>query len=166
MKIKQAILFLFTLSALSIARAQSGEVTKYPVSIGDAGIKNITVTDNIDLLLINAGDEEVKTRVPQDKLDKVRIFYSNGNLRVTTKGFISHDERIPVYVYVSDLKELTLIGNAFVRTKDVLDVGNLKVNIENDGRIALKSTGKVKVNAPEDYQVLNEERYHLVMSKE
>ena len=168
MKIKQTIILLFSLGLFAIANAQQveKEITKFPVVIGEAGIKNITVTDNIDLLLINAGDEEVKTRVPQDMLNKVRVFYSNGSLRVSSKGVLSHDERIPVYVYVNDLKEITLLGNAFVRTKDVLEATTLKVNIENEGRIALKSTGKVKVNAPEDYHVLNEERYHLVMSKE
>ena len=169
MKIKQTILLLFSLSVFAIANAQEQEkeIIKFPVVIGDAGIRNITVANNIDLLLINAlGDEEVKTRVPQDKLDKVRIFYSNGNLRVTSKGLLSRDERIPVYVYVNDLKQITLLGNAFVRTKDILEASNLKVFIENEGRIALKSTGKVKVNAPDDYRVLNEERYHLVMSKE
>jgi hypothetical protein len=168
MKFKNTILVLFSLAAMSCAHAQTGEkeITKFPVVIGEAGIKNITVSGNIDLLLLNAGDNEVKTRIPEEKLDKVRIFYSNGSLRVNTKGLLGRDERIPVYVYVNDLKELTLLGNAFVRTQDVLDVSNLKVNIENEGRIALKSTGKVKVYAPEDYHVLNEERYHLVMSKE
>jgi hypothetical protein len=166
MKIKQSILFVFSLFTLSIALAQSGEVKRYPLDIGKGGIKNITVTDNIDLLLINASDEEVKTQVPEAKLDKVKIFYSNGNLRVSTRGLLAHDERIPVYVYVNDLKEVTLLGNAFVRTKDILEVSNLKVNIENEGRIALRSTGKVRVTAPVDYHVLNEERYHLVMSQE
>ena len=168
MKIKQKIILLFSLGLFAISNAQQveKEITKFPVAIGDAGIKNITVADNIDLLLINAGEDEVKTRVPQDKLDKVRVFYSNGNLRVISKGGFSSNERIPVYVYVNDLKEITLLGNAFVRTQDVLEASNLRVNIENEGRIALKSTGKVKVNAPDDYHVLNEERYHLVMSKE
>jgi len=168
MKIKQTAILLFSLGLFAIANAQQVEIeiTKFPVVIGEAGIKSITVANNIDLLLINARDEEVKTCVPQDKLDKVRVFYSNGSFRVTSKGGVSSDERIPLYVYVTDLQEITLLGNAFVRTQDVLEVSNLKVNIENEGRIALKSTGRVKVNAPDDYHVLNEERYHLVMSKE
>jgi hypothetical protein len=169
MKIKQTIPILLTLiifSTAAFSQTGEGEVTKYPVVIGESGITNITVSDNIDLLLINAGDDEVRTRIPSESLNKVRVFYAKGNLRVSTKGSLPRGERIPVYVYVNDLKTLTLLGNAFARSQDVLQVANLKVNIEDQGKIALKSTGKVKVSAPDDYRVVNEERYHLVLSRE
>ena len=165
MKIKQPILFISAMMFFSFAFAQDGErnMAKFPVIIAESGIKGITVTDNIDLLLINARSEEIRTLVPQEFLDKVKITYLRGNLKISTKGFL-RDERVPVYVYVDDLQTLTLTGNAFARSRDILDVSNLKVNIEDEAKVALRSRGKMKVNAPENYRRIEEERYHLVLS--
>jgi hypothetical protein len=166
MKIKQSILFISAMMIFSFCFAQDREsnMAKFPVIIAESGIKSITATDNIDLLLINASSEEIRTLVPQECLDKVKITYSRGNLKISTKGFLPQDERVPVYVYVDDLQTLTLTGNAFARSRDILDLTNLKVNIEDEAKVALRSRGKMKVNAPENYRRIEEERYHLVLS--
>jgi hypothetical protein len=168
MKIKQSILFISAMLIFSASFSQGvdNQVSKFPVIVAEAGIKSITVSSNIDLLLINAGPNDIKTTVPQESLDKVRINYFAGKLKIATKGFLPLDERIPVYVYVNGLESLTASGNAFVRTKDILDANNLKVNIEDEAKVAIRSRGKMKVNAPENYRRIEEERYHLVLSTE
>ena len=168
MKIKQSILFISAMLILSAAFSQGydNQVSKFPVIVAEAGIKSITISSNIDLLLINAGASDIKTTVPQESLDKIRINYVGGKLRIATKGYLPRDERIPVYVYVNGLETLTVTGNAFARSKDILDVSNLKVNIEDEAKVAIRSRGKMKVNAPENYRRIEEERYHLLLSAE
>ena len=41
-----------------------------------------------------------------------------------------------------------------------------EVNIEDEAKVAIHSRGKMRVNAPENYRRLEEERYHLVLSTE
>lgn len=168
MKIKQSILLIATMMIFSAPFAQNldNHTNKVPVIVAESGIRSITVSNNIDLLLINAGSEDIKTTVPQESVDKLRISYSKGNLRVSTKGYLPKDERIPVYVYVNSLETLTVTGNAFARSRDILDAYNLRVNIEDEAKVALRSRGKMKVNAPENYRRIEEQRYHLVLSTE
>ena len=168
MKIKQSILFIATLMIFSTPFAQSidNHTSKFPVIVAESGIKSITVSNNIDLLLINAGSDDIKNTVPQESVDKLKISYVKGNLKLSTRGYLAKEERIPVYVYVNDLETLTLTGNAFARSRDILDLSNLKVNIEDEAKVALRSRGKMKVNAPENYRRIEEQRYHLVLSTE
>ena len=130
----------------------------------ESGIRNITVSENIDLVLYNASPEEVKVSVPREQLDKIKITYSNGNLQISAKGFFKTNERIYVYAWVNSLESLTLRGNSSTRSNDILDASNLRVNIQDEARVALRSRGKVKVNAPVNYHRLEEERYHLLLS--
>jgi len=168
MKIKQSILLIATMMIFSAPFAQSldNHTTKVPVIVAESGIRTITASNNIDLLLINAGAEDIRTTVPQESVDKLKISYVKGNLKLSTRGYLPKDERIPVYVYVSDLETLTVTGNAFARSRDILDVNNLKVNIEDEAKVAIRSRGKMKVNAPEHYRMIEEQRYHLVLSTE
>ena len=168
MKIKQSILFVLGMLLISATYAQgvSNKSFKTPVIIAESGIKHITASSNIDLLLINVdGEEDIKASIPKQDLGKVKVVYSRGTLSISTKGYLNADERIPVYVYVDRLQSITLTGNAFARSRDILDCPNLQVNIEDDARVAIKSRGKVKVNAPEDYKMVEEERYHLLLTK-
>ena len=167
MKIKQSILFVLGMLLISATYAQgvNKKSFKAPVIIAESGIKHINASSNIDLLLINVNDDEdIKASIPQQDLGKVKVVYSRGTLSISTKGFLTADERISVYVYVDRLQSITLSGNAFARSRDVLDCPYLQVNIEDEARVAIKSRGKVKVNAPDDYKMVEEDRYRLVLS--
>jgi hypothetical protein len=167
MKIKQSI---FIVSALMIFSTSFGQgVSKHgvktPVIVAESGIKTINASNNIDLLLLNANDDDdIKASVPRSSLDKVKITYNRGNLTIAVKGFLPREERIPVYVYVDELEVLNLSGNASVFSRDILDLRSLKVNILDDAKVALRSRGKMKVNAPDNYHRIEEERYHLLLS--
>ena len=167
MKIKQSILIITAMLMFSVSFSQGlAHVSKFPVIVAEAGIKNITVSNNIDLLLINVGADDIKTTVPQESVEKLNINYSGGKLKISTKGYLPREERIPVYVYVSGLENLTVTGNAFARSRDILNAYNLKVNIEDEAKVAIRSRGRMRVNAPENYKRIEEERYHLVLSTE
>ncbi len=168
MKIKQSILILSAVLMFSSSFSQSinKQLSRAPVIVAESGIRSITVSSNIDLLLINAGADDIKTTVPTESVDKLIINYAGGKLKIATKGYLPLEERIPVYVYVSGLETLTVTGNAFARSRDILNAYNLKVNIEDDAKVAIRSRGKMKVNAPENYKRIEEERYHLVLSTE
>jgi len=168
MKIKQSILILSSMLMFSFSFSQGidRQLSKVPVIVAESGIRSITVSSNIDLLLINAGADDVKTSVPTESVDKLLINYSGGKLKIATRRYLPLDERISVYVYVNGLESLTVTGNAFARSKDILDAYNLKVNIEDEAKVAIRSRGKMRVNAPENYKRIEEERYHLVLSTE
>ena len=167
MNIKQSILILSSMLIFSASFSQSQtNHSRSPVIVAESGIKSITISNNIDLLLINAGTEDIKTEVPQSSVEKLNISYADGKLKISTRGFLPRDERISVFVYVNELESLTVTGNAFARSKDILNSYNLKVNIEDEAKVAIRSRGKMRVNAPENYRRIEEERYHLVLSTE
>jgi Putative auto-transporter adhesin, head GIN domain len=166
MKIKQTLLFLSILAfgSGSIAQGVSKREFKTPVIIAESGIKGITASRNIDLVLFNADEEDIKATVAPGGSNKLKISYAKGHLKVATKWDLPADERITVHVYVSNLQTLNLYGNVFARSMDVLNASNLVVNLDEGARIALKTRGKMKVNAPENYRTIEEQRYHLIIS--
>ena len=168
MNIKQSMLILSAMLIFSASFSQQSRTdhSRSPVIVAESGIKSITVSSNIDLLLLNAGAEDIKTEVPQSSVEKLNINYADGKLKISTRGYLPRDERISVFVYVNELESLTVTGNAFARSKDILNAYKLKVNIEDEAKVAIRSRGKMRVNAPENYRRLEEERYHLVLSTE
>jgi len=60
MKIKQSILFVLGVLLISATYAQgvSNKSFKPPVIIAESGIKHITASGNVDILLINVNDDE------------------------------------------------------------------------------------------------------------
>lgn len=163
---KQRFLFfiaLFTLVQVSAFSQSNSNDKREPVIYSEEQIRSITVADGVDVILIQGRDDRQSVKLPDESLGLVKLSFSRGNLQLAKKNKFSN-ERVLVYVEVYALEDITLKGNSFITSKGILDVDNLEVNLDGEARIAIRSRGKLKINAPSDYQLVQEEKYFAAYS--
>jgi putative autotransporter adhesin-like protein len=163
---KQRFLFfiaLFSLVQVSAFSQSKSNDKKEPVIYSEDEIRSISVSDGVDVILIQGKEDRQSVKLPDESLGLVKVNFSRGNLQLTKKNRFSN-ERVLVYVEVYALQNITLKGNSFITSKGILDIDNLEVNLDGEARIAIRSKGKLKVNAPSDYQLVQEEKYFAAYS--
>jgi hypothetical protein len=163
---KQRFLFfiaLFSLVQLTAFSQKNVNDKKEPIIYSEEEIRNISVADGVDVILLQGREEHQTVKLPDESLGLVKITLSRGNLHLAKKNKFSN-ERVLVYVEVYALQSITLKGNSFVTSKGILDLDNLQVNLDGEARLAIRSKGKLKINAPNDYQLVQEEKYFAAYS--
>ena len=163
---KKTFLFfiaLFSLVQISAFSQDRVNDKKVPVIYSEEEIRNISVSDGVDVILMQGRDDRQTVKLPDESLGKVKVNFVRGNLQLAKKNKFSK-ERVLVYVEVVALQSVTLKGNSFITSKGVLDVDGLQVNLDGEARLAIRSKGKINVNAPSDYQMVQEEKYFAAYS--
>jgi|GEM_PF-4006077 len=163
---KKTFLFfiaLFSLVQISAFSQDRVNDKKDPVIYSEEEIRNISVSDGVDVILVQGREDRQTVKLPDESLGKVKVNFSRGNLQLAKKNKFSK-ERVLVYVEVSALQSVTLKGNSFITSKGVLDIDGLQVNLDGEARLAIRSRGKIKINAPSDYQMVQEEKYFAAYS--
>lgn len=65
---------------------------------------------------------------------------------------ISELGQVNVRVPVNQLELLEIIGNATVLSENTLNISNLVVSMQGEGKIDIKNTGSIKVKSDAGYQ--------------
>lgn len=125
----------------------------------DYGISEITVSDNIDVILIQGSEEDLRIRAVENTFSRLDMKVEGENLSIAPKKGQLTGERVALYITVDNLKHLTLKGNSFATTRGKLTSRNLLVTIHDNAKMQLGSDGKVVVETPDNYQVLKERQY-------
>lgn len=148
------------------ANAQFGYYNgKRPIIIEKDEIRHIEITGNIGMVLRKEKGNGVNVGIAPQFSDKVKVTVRDGKLSIATKENVPANEQLIVYAWFDDLESLTLNGKVLVASVGVLNYGNLVVNLDKESRVSLKTTGKIKINAPEDYQYIQREKYSSVDSE-
>jgi hypothetical protein len=135
---------------------------KRPILVDEDAIRHITVSGNVDVVLRQNSKPGTIVKVEEK---------STGNLKASVADrdlFIESDpnstERVVVYVWTDDLYTLTLKDNSYAVSIGILDFRDLRVNILDKARVALRAADKIRFNAPSDRQLVSNEKYFSVMS--
>ncbi|MBC7902800.1 MAG: DUF2807 domain-containing protein [Gemmatimonadaceae bacterium] len=155
---------LFTLAICTLLQLGSFAQSKknhYPITT-EEGISHITVASNIDILLIQSADDKVNVRVKPENLDKLKVVLHGTSLFLDTKA--NSNERIEVFVTVDELKGLRLNGNSYAVSHGILESGLLKVDLDETSRVAIRTNGKIRVNAPKKQTLIEESKSSAVYS--
>lgn len=130
--------------------------------VAEESIRNIFVTDNIDVLLIEDKPERAGVKVSSTAVEKLRVRVDGESLYLSTEKNVAEDERVHVFVTVSDLHRLELSGNSYATTKGILHARNLSVVLKENARTALRSKGEVLVTTPADYRITKNKEFYSV----
>jgi hypothetical protein len=160
---KQKFIFLIALFSMlqSAVFSQDDKKTQsvFTTLYSDYAISAITVADNIDVVLIQGSEEDVTLRAIVNTFSRLDMNVEGETLVISPKAGLLKNERVALFITVSDLKRLTLTGNAFATTRGKLTSKSLLVTIRDNAKLQLGSNGKVVVDTPDNYQVLRERQY-------
>jgi hypothetical protein len=137
---KRIVLFL-----IQITIAVSFYSCEKPGCLGSAGsvaseervltpFSQLTLEDNIDLLLIQGDTEKIEITAPENIIPNIQTLISDGMLTVSNKAdcrwMRSADEKIKVRLYFKELSLISYEGSGNITNSDTLKLSSLRLNSE------------------------------------
>lgn len=139
---------------------------KRPIIVDEDAIRHITVSGNVDVVLRPNPRPGTVVKVENKATDKVKASVSGGDLYIDSKSSVKENERIVVYVWSDELQTLTLNDNTYAVSIGILDFKDLRVNINDKARVALRNSDKIRFNASQERSVISNEKYFSVISSD
>ena len=157
---------LFTLHCA--ANAQNSIYNgKHPIVVSEEDqIRSLEISGNIGVVLRKDRGDGVHVRMDAATSEKVKVSVRNNKVYIVAKDNQPSDERLIVYAWFDDLESLTISDNAIVNSVGILNYNNLLVNVDMASKISLKTTGRIRVNAPDDYQYVQKQQFYSVDTAE
>lgn len=133
---------IFALLAAGIMAFTAQAQNEKALLIGAGDAKDISLSDNLKVVLVQANPDEQQLFVAKDAAQKLRVVFSGNSLHIDANETL--EEGTTVYLQVSDLQSLRVGENTFVTTRGVLNSPFLNLYINDGSRASLKVIGKVK----------------------
>jgi len=155
-QMKKAFFMIMVLVGLgATAMSQSKPSFKYSLKesyLGD--FSKITVNANVDIVLIQS-DSIQKAWVEGDEKMVKQIYFivKNGELIVEAETAGNYKDRVAITISVRELSALEVNGVADVVSFNTLSSPRLAIKFNKDGAVKIHSSGKVTVEAAEDYTI-------------
>lgn len=157
------VLVLSAFSTVSVAQLDVYN-GKNPIVVSQGSVKHIYVSGDIGLVLRQETGDGVNVRMDKMLGDKVKVTVHGEKLYITSKEKLSNDQKLVVYAWFNDLESLTIRGNSIVASIGVLEYQRLTVNMDNQAKVSLRTTGKILMHKPDNVNLIEEKQYHSVIS--
>lgn len=145
MKIKILMTAFALAGSLIGANAQQEEA----LVISAGNVKDISIADNLNVVLIPAAEKAVT--IQNDAFKKLKVTLTGNSLQIEGQKTLGSDSQ--VFVLVNELSKLTVGRNVVVNTRGVLNSDKIDVFISNGSTAHLKTTGKVNAHASDENEV-------------
>lgn len=166
-KIILSIAVLLTLHLVAAAQMQFHKNSAVKPLVSEYEIESIDAHEGIDLLLLDGDHNDgLSAAVEDGGIKKIRIEVLNGKLRISKQQGLPPDERISVYISINGtkLRSLRLFGDAFATSRGILDQYGMDVQLNDNAQVALRTKGKLLVQAPSHFRMYKEENFYSVYS--
>lgn len=111
---------------------------------------SITVSNNVDVILIEDNSTVIKIQGKDVLVDAIRLEVIKGELKVSSlKQSVRH--KVTVFIPVNRLQQITVRGASKISSQGVLNSPKLKVNIAGDCIVHVTTVGAIFVDSDYDY---------------
>jgi hypothetical protein len=144
--------FFLSLLAISFTILSASAKTDNPATlILNAGnVEHLRIQDNIDVVLLQGADDDQSVILDQSITNKLSLKLSNNTLLIAAQGFIPAKQKVTVYVYVNNLRSITVEGDSKVKTVGALNTAKLDVFVDGDASVHLRTNGQIEAHSLND----------------
>ena len=121
------------------------------VNVGN--IDNINIANGLDIVLVPGTSTNKSVSLNAEASGVLNMELSDNSLSISPLKHITRKERLIVYVYVNNLKTITVENNSHVKTIGVLDSPKLDVFIEGNATAHLKTSGEIQAHSLSDAEI-------------
>lgn len=105
--------------------------------------EHITVANDMNIVLLAGNEADGSISMDGRASEKLDIKLSNNTMHISSLKH-SKKENLTVYLYVNNLKTITVESNSTVKTIGVLNAPALKAFVDSDAMVHLKTKGDIK----------------------
>lgn len=128
----------------SVLPASANPEEKFAVNAGNAGnAENITISSDMNVVLIPLHNNNGMISLEPKASGKLNMKVSGKKLNLSLIKSISGKEKTTVYVYVSNLKTITVESNCQVKTLGVLNAPKIDMYVDGNSTVHLRSNGRI-----------------------
>ncbi|MGZ5220455.1 MAG: GIN domain-containing protein [Chitinophagaceae bacterium] len=138
---KQKLFLSFMAIAFGVLSASAQNEEKLVVKAGKS--EHITVASDMNIVLLAGNESDQSISMDGSASDKLDLKLSNNAMRISSVRQ-SKKEKLTVYLYVNNLKSITVESNSTVKTIGVLNAPALKAFVDSDAMVHLKTKGDIK----------------------
>jgi hypothetical protein len=143
---KQKLILAALAIVLGAAPALANEPTRVFLNAGN--VEHLNVQNDMDIVLLQAPSDDHSIILDGRASEKLNVRLNNKTLFISERK--GGKEKTIVYLYVSNLKTLTVEGNSQVKTMGSLKTGKLDVFVDGNAKVHLRTTGNVKAHSLND----------------
>ena len=149
---KKLTLLILSLAAIATGFAQQSslEIVAVKKIKTDEVVTSLKVYNNVEVILTEDPTSTVKIVGERSAIEKIQVKISNGDLGISG-GSEASPEKITVYVPANYLQSIYVHGASKVTSESILSNGQLDVNINGTGTVAIETTGMISQNTIGDY---------------
>lgn len=141
---KQKLILSLLVISIGILPSMAKEPT--PVFLNAGNVEHINILSDMEVVLLQASDSRHSVILDQAAAGKINLRLSNKTLFISErKG--THREKTIVYLYVSNLKSLTVDGDSQVKTIGSLETGKLDVFVDGHAKVHIRTNGTVEAHS-------------------
>lgn len=135
-----AIILTASLSAFATGNEKpEGKQAMYELTF-----TKLHVQDGIDIMLVESDSRAIEFKGTDANVDKVEWSIQNGVMKISSKKG-SLKGKVQLIVSVNSLRELYVKDGSDVHSKGRLATSSLKIYLDGDASVSIKSTGDIRV---------------------
>lgn len=128
------------------------EPERLVLTIGN--VEHLSIEDNIDVILIQGAPDNYSLMMDQATSEKLNLRLSKNKLVIAAQnGAVRKNQKYVVYVYVNNLKTITIDGDSQVKTWGTLRSDKLELYIGGDAFAHIRNTGKIKTHSIDNSEI-------------
>jgi hypothetical protein len=148
---KQKFFLAFITIALSVFSATAQSQEHLIVNAGN--VEHINIANDMNIVLLPGAETDRSISLDANAASKLDLGVSNNSLTISALRSSSRKEKLTVYLYVNNLKSITVERNTVVKTMGVLNTQQLDLFVDGESTVHLKTKGYVKAYALNDAEV-------------
>jgi hypothetical protein len=151
---KQKFFLSFMAIAFSILSVSAQNEEKLVVKAGNT--EYITIASDMNIVLMPASESDQSISLDANASGKLNVGLTNNSMEISLAKPSSAKEKLTVYLYVNNLKKITVENNSTVKTIGVLHAPKLEVFVGGSAVVHLKTNGDIKAyptNSGEEVKV-------------
>lgn len=145
--------FILSLMAIAFGVLSTSAQGTEQIVVNAGNAEHINIANDMDVVLLPGQHTDQSISLNPEATKTLSLKLSDNSLAISPLKQISRKERIKVYLYVNNLKTISVESNSLVKTIGVLDAPKLEVFVDSNAKVHLKTNGDVKANSLSDTEI-------------
>jgi hypothetical protein len=136
------LLFVLNVNACSTVVCQNKQERKVPA------FNELKLSISANVILNQGPEQKVEIVASDESLNLIETEVVNGTLSIKwTEKFVTHVEKITIYITMVDIKGLVIAGSGDIIAQDKISAGSLNLSISGSGKINLNDLSATDIKA-------------------
>jgi Putative auto-transporter adhesin, head GIN domain len=148
---KQKFILSFMAIAFGVLSVSAQSEDQIVVNAGNT--EHINIANDMDVVLLPGTHTAQSISMNAEASKSLSLKLSDNSFSIAPLKQPSRKERLKVFLYVTNLKTITVENNSFVKTIGMLDAPKLEVFIDGEATVHLKTNGDIKAHSLSDAEI-------------